>query len=100
MVTSAIAVVGQQIKIARKRRGYNQSRLAKMAMTSRDTIRRLESGDPAVSFGIVCHVLWALQLTDDIVKIADPQQDEYGIASAERSLPKRIRLKEDDEYDF
>lgn len=93
-------LVGRHIKIARKRRGYSQSQLAGMAMVSRDTLRRLEAGDPVVSFGIVCHVLWALQLTDDIVKLADPLTDEHGIAMAEKSLPVRVRTREEDEYDF
>lgn len=99
-VRESLRVVGRNIQLARKRRRYNQKRVAELAKTSRDTIRRIEAGDPSVSWGIVAHVLWALQLDHVLEDLAAPERDEHGLALANRALPERVRSSEDGEYDF
>ncbi len=67
--------------------------LAERAFTSRATLQRVESGDPAVGMGIYAAVLHAMGLLDGLARLADPANDPVGQALANESLPKRIRLK-------
>jgi transcriptional regulator with XRE-family HTH domain len=60
-----IAEVGQQIKLARKRRGMTMQEMAGRMFVTRKTIGRLESGDPGVSFGVLAAALLVLGLEND-----------------------------------
>ena len=93
-----IEVLGGNLRTARLRRSLSQDELARLAKTSRYTIQRIEKGDPAVSIGIIAHVLWILQL-DDLERVGDPSLDEHGLALSVAALPKRVKSK-DDRYDF
>jgi len=88
---TALKVVGENIRIARKRRKYSATKLAKLAGTTRETLRRIETGNPGVSFGFVVSVLWILGLSDDIKTIAAPEKDLLGLtletAHARKSKP-------------
>ena len=66
--------------------------LAERAFTSRATLQRVESGDPAVGMGIYAAVLHALGFLDGLARLADPASDPVGLALANESLPKRIRI--------
>jgi len=48
---SALALLGLQIKLARKRRGWSESSLAERAGVDRGTVRKIESGDSRVAIG-------------------------------------------------
>lgn len=99
-LTQILKQVGQHIQIARKRRRMSEMRLAKLALTSRRTIQRLESGAPGVGIGIVISVLYVLQLEKDLLQLANPDRDEIGLFLEQTRLPKRIHDKDDPEYDF
>ncbi len=99
-IREIVEETGYKVKVARKRRGYTQEKLAKLALTTRGTIQRIEKGDPGVSFGILCHILWALRLENDLAALTDTAMDESGLAIADSNLPTRVREKEDDSLDF
>jgi phosphoenolpyruvate carboxylase len=67
--------------------------VADRASTTRATLQRIESGDPAVSFGIYAAVLHALGLLGGVGQLADLSVDEIGQALADESLPLRVRLR-------
>ena len=67
--------------------------IAQRAFTSRSTLQRIESGDPAVSIGIYAAVLHALGLLDGMGRLADAATDVVGQALAAETLPKRVRLR-------
>ena len=69
-------VVGEQFRLARLRRNLTMDQVAQRAQCSRLTLSRLEKGSSAVSLGVVVRVLNALQLEDDILKLA--QDDILG----------------------
>jgi hypothetical protein len=52
-------------------------------------VLRIEKGSPTVSIGIYLRVLYALQLDDDILLLA--QKDEMGRALQDLSLKNRER---------
>ena len=50
---ATLALLGKQIKVARKRRGFSEQELARRVGVCRQTIRKIESGSPSVEVGIL-----------------------------------------------
>ncbi len=48
---SALALLGEQTKLARKRRGWSEAEFAKRAGVDRGTVRNVEAGNPRVAIG-------------------------------------------------
>lgn len=68
--------LGENIKLACKRRGYTQVLISERTGLSRLTIRKIEKGDPGVSIGHYLAVLSVLGLAGDVAKVA--LDDELG----------------------
>lgn len=81
--------VGEQIRLARLRRNLSMEQVAERATCSVLTLSRIEKGAPTVSIGIYLRVLYALQLDDDILLIA--QEDKLGRALQDLALKPRKR---------
>ncbi len=79
-------IVGEQIRLARLRRNLSVALVAECATCSPLTVSRIEKGSPTVAIGIYLRVLYALQLEDDILLIA--QKDEMGRALQDIALLK------------
>ena len=71
-----MSIVGEQIKLARLRRNLTQKQIADRAMISVLTLTRVEKGQANVAIGIYLRVLYALQLSDDILWLA--KEDPIG----------------------
>ena len=82
-------IVGEQIRLARLRRNLSIAQVAERATCSPMTIARIEKGVPTVAIGIYLRVLYALQLDDDILLLA--QKDEMGRALQDIALIHRKR---------
>ena len=82
-------IVGEQIKLARLRRNLSVAQIAERATCSPLTVSRIEKGAPTVAIGIYLRVLYALQLDDDILLLA--QEDVMGKALQDMNLKKRGR---------
>lgn len=68
--------LGENIRLATKRRGYTQTLLSERTGLSRVTIRRIGRGDPSVSIGHYAAVLNVLGLSEDLEAVA--MDDELG----------------------
>lgn len=90
-VRRALRRLGQDLRTARLRRGLTMETVAKRAFTSRETLHRVERGDPGVGGGIYGSVIHALGLIDQLSLVADPAKDEVGAARAAEALPQRAR---------
>ena len=82
-------IVGEQIKLARLRRNLSVAQVAERATCSALTINRIEKGTPTVAIGIYLRALYALQVDDDILFLA--QKDEMGRALQDLALTRRER---------
>ena len=71
-----LSLLGENIKLACKRRGYSQSLIAERTGLSRNTIRKIEQGDSKVSIGHYVAVLGVLGMVEDFAKVAS--DDELG----------------------
>lgn len=84
-----IRIVGEQIRLARLRRNLSIAQVAERATCSPLTVMRIEKGTPTVAIGIYMRVLYALQLEDDILLLA--QKDEMGRMLQDLALTTRMR---------
>ena len=82
-------VVGEQIRLARLRRDLSIAQVAERATCSPVTISRVEKVAPTVAIGIYFRALYALQLDDDILLLA--QKDEIGRGLQDLRLKQRER---------
>ena len=88
--------MGEQMKLARKRRGLSLATIAERAQCTQLTLMRVEKGVPTVSIGIYARVLYALGLDEDILLLA--RNDEAGNALVNTKLMKKNQRNEED-YD-
>jgi len=72
----ALSLLGENIKLARKRRGYTQLLISERTGLSRLTVRKIERGDPAVSIGHYVAVLSVLGMAEHFATVAS--DDELG----------------------
>ncbi|WP_335965435.1 helix-turn-helix transcriptional regulator [Galbibacter sp. PAP.153] len=68
--------IGENIKLARKRRKLTAKQVAERAGIHRATLHRVEKGDPTVAIGIYFNILKVLNLESDFSKIA--ANDAFG----------------------
>jgi len=68
--------VGENIKLARRRRKLTTEQVSERADIHRATLYRIEKGDPAVAIGLYFKVFRVLNLQDDFSKLA--MDDEFG----------------------
>jgi transcriptional regulator with XRE-family HTH domain len=65
-----IQLVGENIKLARKRRKLATIQVAERAGINRTTLYQIEKGAPSVSMGAYFNVMRVLGLQDDFLKLA------------------------------
>ncbi len=68
--------VGENIKLARKRRKLTTIQVSERANINRTTLYQIEKGKPSVSMGAYFNVLRVLGLHNDFLKLA--ADDEFG----------------------
>ncbi len=86
-----MALLGEQIKLARLRRNLSIAQVADRATCSPMTVNRIEKGSPTVAIGIYARVLYALQLDDDLLLIA--HEDTLGRTLQDLNLKHRLRAE-------
>ena len=68
--------VGENVKLARKRRSLTTIQVAERADIDRSTLYEIEKGKSSVSLGAYFNTLRVLGLQDDFLKLA--ADDDYG----------------------
>ena len=71
-----LELLGENIKLSRKRRKLTTIQVAERANIDRSTLYEIEKGNPSVSMGAYFNTLRVLGLQDDFLKLA--ADDEYG----------------------
>lgn len=87
----ALAKLGEDIAIARKKRRISTVSMAERAFISRGTLYKVERGHPSVSMGVYATVLAILGLVDRLGDVADRRDDQLGLDLEEDRLPKKIQ---------
>ena len=82
---------GEHVRGWRMVLGLTAQQVSERAGITRDTLRKIESGSPSVSFNSVTQVLRALGILDQLVDAADPLVSDIGRLRAGRLTRKRAR---------
>ncbi len=90
-VNRALKKLGRDLAVARKKRRISSVEMAERLFVSRDTLWRLENGDPTVAMGTLATALFVLQLHDRLFSLAEASGDALGLEKESEQLPKRIR---------
>jgi transcriptional regulator with XRE-family HTH domain len=90
-VTRVLGKLGSDLALARRKRGLSTADMAARLFVSRDTLWRLERGDPGVALGTFATAMFILNLHDRLANLASPSRDEVALRLDERRLPQRIR---------
>ncbi len=65
--------------------------MAARLFVSRDTLWRLERGDPTIALGTLATAAFILQLHDGLANLAAPATDALALSLEEQRVPRRIR---------
>jgi transcriptional regulator with XRE-family HTH domain len=87
----ALRKLGRDLALARRKRGISTEDMAARLFVSRNTLWRLERGDPTIASGTLATAAFVLRLHDRLANLAAPATDALGLDLDERRLPKRIR---------
>lgn len=82
-VVQQIALLAQNIVIARKRRKETQAQWAKRLGVSQPTMARIERGDPSVAMASYVMCMWLINPSATLADLIAPQQDH---AALEREI--------------
>lgn len=91
-VTRYLMVMGENIRLARKRRLWTTANLAERAGISRTTLVSIEKGSPSVTMGHYAAVLFALGMSEDLSKLAADDREGRTMQDI-ATLSKRVRRK-------
>lgn len=86
-----LAEFGEHVRGWRMVLGLTAQQVAERAGITRDTLRKIESGDAGVGFGNVAQVLRALGVLDRAVNAVDPLGSDIGRLRAGNLTKKRAR---------
>jgi transcriptional regulator with XRE-family HTH domain len=84
-----MAVLGENIRLARLRRDLSATQIAERAGISRTSLYKIENADSGVTIGAFIKTLYALNLEADLTKVA--KDDELGRALQDAKLVVRNR---------
>ncbi len=87
----ALRKLGRDLALARRKRALSTRDMAARLFVSRDTLWRLERGEPTVAIGTLATAIFVLGLHDRLADLAAPERDELALELDERRLPQRIR---------
>lgn len=96
-VLQQIALLSQNIVIARKRRKETQAQWAQRLGVSQPTMARIERGDPSVSMASYVMCMWLINQAQGLADLIAPQNDlaslEQEVARARPRLNARARAQ-------
>lgn len=92
-VARALARLGRDLSLARRRRRLSQASLADRSGIGVNTVRRLEKGEPSGSIEHLARILHVLGELERLEKLLDTGTDEVGLLMMDENLPQRIRSR-------
>lgn len=96
----AIVQLGHDLGLARRRRRISQTLMAERMLVTRETVIRLERGDPTVSLSVLASALFVLGLTGRLAQLLGPESDVQGLAEDLQRLPRGAHGPKTGDLDF
>jgi len=95
-VARALAKLGTDISLARRRRHLSQASLAERMGASLSTVRRMEKGDPRIPVHFIARALHIFGEIKALEHLLDTANDDIGLILMDERLPKRVHSKKRD----
>lgn len=92
-VAAALAQLGENLAIARKRRRESRATWAQRLGVSVPTLTRMEHGDPGVGAGIYATALWMIGRANALPDLADPALDHGALEQEVQLARQRSRRR-------
>lgn len=92
-VARTLKKFGMDLSLARRRRRFSQQSMAERIGISVSSLRRLEKGDPSLSWGTIARALNVLGELTKLNELLDTANDTIGLVLMDEQLPKRIRKR-------
>ena len=92
-VVRALAKLGRDLSLARRRRHMTQESLAERIGSSLRTVRRLEKGDPHISLQHIARALHVFGELERFNRLLDTTEDTLGLTLMDEQLPQRVRTR-------
>ena len=86
-----LTAFGEHVRGWRMVLGLTAQQVSERAGITRDTLRKIETGDPSAGFGTVAQVLRALGVLVQVVTAVDPLGSDIGRLRAGNLAKKRAR---------
>jgi len=96
-VTRALAKLGADISLARRRRRISQASLAERMGASLSTVRRMEKGDARIPIHFIARALHVFGEIKALEHLLDTANDDIGLILMDERLPKRVHSKKRDQ---
>lgn len=90
-VEEVIKKIGNNLRIARLRRKLTIEEVAEKIGTGPRAVRAAEHGRPSTGIAVYAALLWAFNLLAALDEVADPRDDEEGLALVESATNARAR---------
>lgn len=90
-VKRALAKLGADIALARKKRNLTVMMMAERLGVAKSTYLKVEKGNPTVALGTYAMTFFVLGLGDVLGEILDARRDDQGLLLDAERLPQRVR---------
>jgi transcriptional regulator with XRE-family HTH domain len=95
---SGAKIIGESIKVARKRRKMTQEDVALRIGVNREIVIRAEQGKIVGSHNLLA-LLWLFGLLNQMIESISPAKDLVGMSMENQRLNQRIRRKRAGDFD-
>ena len=92
-VEQTIRQIGANLRIARLRRNLSIEHVAEIIGAGSRAIRAAEQGRVSTGVGVYIALLWAYDLLDPALELADPGKDETGLSYLAEKERQRARAR-------
>lgn len=92
-VKRSLKKFGEDIRIARIKRGFTIEMMAERMGMHRSTYSKIEKGDAVVGLGAYASVLFILGFRTPFSELIDMSHDDTGLLLDLEKLPKRVHAK-------
>jgi len=89
-VTRALAKLGADMSLARRRRRISQASMAERMSASLSTVRRMEKGDPRIPIHFIARALHVFGKIKALENLLDTAHDDIGLLL----MDERVRSKQ------
>jgi len=92
-VKRALAKLGADIALARKKRSLTTMMMAERLGVAKSTYLKIEQGNPTVAMGAYAMTFFVLGFDDALAEIVDVKRDDQGLLLDAERVPQRVRAR-------